>query len=262
MTVAEDGGGRGGSSIQVLARAAEILRLLHRHPHGMSQTEIGAQLGLARSTASRLLIALEAEGLVATSGPRGRYRLGPEVVRLATSARRSAWLDLRPRIIELSSRLGETVDLSVLEGSSAVFIDQVVADNRLRAVSRVGDVFPLHASANGKALLAAMPEPDVRRILGGRLERFTPATITDPELLQEELVRIRSAGGVALDREEHTVGVCALGAVIGTVGYDLIAVSIPVPTQRFTEREFEIQQALRGFIVQIEAWLMSRSPGG
>lgn len=252
---------RGGSGIQVLARAADVLRLLHRQPHGMSQTEICAQLGLARSTTSRLLIALEAEGLVATSGPRGRYRLGPEIVRLATSARRSAWLDLRPRIIELSGRIGETVDLSILEGSSAVFIDQVVADNRLRAVSRVGDVFPLHASANGKALLAAMPEPDVRRILGSRLERFTPSTITDPELLREELTRIRSAGGIALDREEHTLGVCALGAVIGTVGYDLVAVSIPVPTQRFAVREFEIQQALRGFIVQVEAWLMSRGQG-
>ena len=256
---AVDEGARGGSGIQVLARAAEILRLLHRHPHGMSQSEIGAQLGLARSTTSRLLIALEAEGLVSTSGPRGRYRLGPEIVRLATSARRSAWLDLRPRIIELSSRLGETVDLSVLEGSSAVFVDQVVADNRLRAVSRVGAVFPLHASANGKALLAVMPEPDVRRVLGGRLERFTPATVTDPEALRGELARIRSSGGIAVDREEHTLGVCAFGAVIGTVGYDLVAVSIPVPTQRFTEREFEIQQALRGFIVQIEAWLMSRN---
>lgn len=258
---AEENETRGGSSIQVLARAAEALRLLHRHPHGLNQAEVSSQLGLARSTTSRLLIALEAEGLVTTSGPRGRYRLGPEIVRLADTARRSAWLDLRPRIVEFSARLGETIDLSVLEGSSAVFVDQVVADNRLSAVSRVGDAFPLHSCANGKALLAALPEPKATRLLAGTLERFTPATITDPTRILEELALIRGAGGIAVDREEHTLGVCALGAVISGVGHDPVAVSIPVPTQRFTVREPELRRALGEFVAETERWLASGDAG-
>lgn len=251
--------GESRSGIQVLARAAEILRLLQGHPGGMSQVEIGEQLGLARSTVSRLLMALDAEGLVASTGPRGRYRLGPEVVRLAAAARRNTWLDLHPQLMNLSYATGETVDLSVLEGDRAVFVDQVAGDNRLRAVSVVGDSFPLHASANGKALLAAMPEPDLRRVLGGRLEAFTPNTITSATELRAEIGRIRANEGIAFDREEYSLGVCAVGAVIGTIDHDLLAVSVPVPAARFQGREAELTAAVLAFVTEVEHWIAGRA---
>jgi DNA-binding IclR family transcriptional regulator len=246
------------SSIQVLARAAGILRLLNSHPAGLSQADIGDRLGLARSTVSRLLAALDAEGLVASQGARGRYRLGPELVRLASAARRSAWLDLHPLLAEFSYVIGETVDLSVLEGDRAVFVDQVVADNRLRAVSAVGDSFPLHASANGKAMLAVMPEADVRRVMSRRLEGLTPHTMTTPGDLRSALDTIRANHGIAFDREEQSIGVCAVGVVIGTIDHDMLAVSIPVPTQRFLEREAELREALLTFIDQVDAWIAAR----
>jgi DNA-binding IclR family transcriptional regulator len=241
--------------IQVLARAFEILRLLNAYPAGLSQTEIGERLGLARSTVSRLLMALEAEGFVVALGPRGRYRLGPELVRLASSARRSAWLDLHPLLVDMSVEIGETVDLSVLEGDRAVFVDQVVADNRLRAVSSVGDSFPLHASANGKAFLAVMPEVEVKRVLAGRLDELTENTLTTPTALRAELDAIRARGGVAIDREEQSEGVCAVGAVVGHLDHDLLAVSIPVPVQRFTGREDELVAAVADFAVRISDWI-------
>jgi DNA-binding IclR family transcriptional regulator len=205
---------------------------------------------------SRLVLALEAEGFLAATGPRGRYRLGPEFIRMAAAARRSAWQELHPLIADLSQEIGETVDLSVLERDRAVFVDQVVADNRLQAVSAVGDSFPLHASANGKALLASMPEPDVRRVLAASLERFTPSTITDPAVLEKELTSVRTAG-IAYDREEHSEGVSALGVVIGTVDHDLLAVSVPMPTHRFTQRENEICSALEAFNERVDAWVRS-----
>jgi len=247
------------SGVQVLARAAEILRLLHGFPGGLSQTEIGERVGLARSTVSRLVTALEAEGLVASPGPRGRYRLGPELVRLAASARRNAWLDLHPLLVEFAHEIGETVDLSVLEGDRAVLVDQEVADNRLRAVSAVGDSFSLHASANGKALLAAMAEPDVRRILSGRLDALTPNTITSPAELRGELDRVRADGGVAYDRQEQSLGLSGVGAVIGLVDHDLLALSVPVPTQRFVGREAELAAAVLDFAGRIGARRSTRS---
>lgn len=253
MATPADSDGRPG--IQVLARAFEILRLLNGYPAGLSQTEVGERLGLARSTVSRLLMALEAEGFVVALGPRGRYRLGPELVRLASSARRSAWLDLHPLLVDMSVEIGETVDLSVLEGDRAVFIDQVVADNRLRAVSSVGDSFPLHASANGKAFLAAMPEVEVKRILAGRLDALTDNTLVAPATLRAELDDIRARGGVAMDVEEQSAGVCAVGAVVGHLGHDLLAVSIPVPAQRFTGREKELVAAVADFAVRISDWI-------
>lgn len=246
------------SGVQVLARAAEILRLLHAYPAGLSQTEIGERLDLARSTVSRLLLALEAEGFVVSPGARARYRLGPELTRLAAAARRQSWLDLHPLLADFSYEIGETVDLSVLEGDRAVFIDQVVADNRLRAVSSVGDAFPLHASANGKAFLAAMPEGDVRRVLAGRLDALTDNTLTTPAAVRAELEAIRVAGGVAFDREEQSLGVCAVGAVAGTLDHDLIAVSIPVPVQRFTGHEAELAAAVLQFAARISDWIAAR----
>ena len=248
----------GRSGIQVLTRAVDILRQLHGHPGGLSQSEIGERLGLARSTVSRLLMALESEGLVMSLGPRGRYRLGPELLRLAASARRTAWLELHPLLVEFSYEIGETVDLSVLEGDRAIFVDQVVADNRLRAVSAVGDSFPLHASANGKAMLAAMPAPDVSRVLGGRLEALTENTLVTATDIRSELECIRAADGVAFDREEQSLGVSAIGAVIGTIDHDLLALSIPVPTQRFTGREAALQAAVLDFVSRVDVWIASR----
>ena len=239
------GEAEGHSGIQVLARAVDILRLLHGYPGGLSQSEIGERLGLARSTVSRLLMALDSEGLVMSLGPRGRYRLGPELIRLAASARRTAWLDLHPLLVEFSFEIGETVDLSVLEGDRAIFVDQVVADNRLRAVSAVGDLFP-------------MPAPDVNRVLGGRLESLTENTLVTAADIRAELERIRAADGVAFDREEQSVGVSAIGAVIGTIDHDLLALSIPVPTQRFTGREAALQAAVLDFVSRVDVWIASR----
>ena len=160
-----------GSGIQVIARAAEILRLLQADPGGLSQGEIGERLGLARSTVSRILNALDDEGLVASRTTRGRYRLGPEIARMAGTVRLGGVMDVHPFMEELSRELEETVDLSILDGDRATFVDQVVSPHRLRAISAVGESFPLHCSANGKALLANLPPNHPARVAAEEKER-------------------------------------------------------------------------------------------
>jgi len=86
----------GSGGIQVIARSAEILRVLGTAPGGMTQAELCGQIGLARSTVHRLLTAMRDEGLVETSGPRGRYRLGPAIRRMADAAWRGGLGGLRP----------------------------------------------------------------------------------------------------------------------------------------------------------------------
>jgi len=242
-----------GSGIQVIARAAEIFRLLQAHPGGLTQAEIGDRLGMARSTVSRILNALEDEGLVAAIGTRGPYRLGPEIARMAGTVRRSIVTELHPFLEELSRELNETVDLSILEGGRTTFVDQVVPARRLRAISAVGESFPLHCCANGKALLAALPPAEQARALPGRLARLTANTITTPAALRSELARIESEG-VAYDREEQTEGVCAVGAVLRGVTEEMVAVSVPVPAQRFYGREEELAQALLAWVGKLNAW--------
>jgi DNA-binding IclR family transcriptional regulator len=245
-------GEAGGAGIHVIARAAHILRELRLAPSGLSQAEIAEQVGLARSTIHRLLNALEDEGLVQSDGPRGRYRLGPEVGRLADTARRGMLASLHAMLEELSSEVNETVDLSVLDRTRVTFVDQVVAPHRLRAVSAVGESFPLYCTANGKAFLAAMPPHDLARATAGTLPRLTEHTITDHEMLAAELEHVR-AEGIAYDREEHTEGICAVGTLIrGLTGLS-VAVSVPLPAQRFYGREAALRDALLRWAQRIES---------
>lgn len=229
--------------IQVIARAAEVLRLLQAAPSGLTQAEVVERIGLAKSTVHRILGALEAEGLVTVAGTRGRYRLGSEIPRMAASVRSAMIVDLRPYLEDLSRQLEETVDLSVLEDHQVVFVDQVIADRRLRAVSAVGAGFPLHCCAPGKALLAALPATALEDTVPNRLTAETPHTLTTRPSLHRELDAIRRTG-IAFDREEHTVGISAAGVAIRTAAWGTAAISVPTPTQRFTGREQTITDAL------------------
>lgn len=170
---------------------------------------------------------------------------------MANTVRLGVVTDMHPFLTDLSRRLNETVDLSILDGDRADFIDQVVAPHRLQAVSAVGESFPLYCSANGKALLAALPADELAQAMPKRLVQLTPNTIADQAALRDELDRIR-ADGVAYDREEQTEGICAVGAVLHGVSDVLVAVSVPVPAQRFYGREAELAQVLRAWVAKVD----------
>jgi DNA-binding IclR family transcriptional regulator len=209
----------------------------------LTQTEIGERLGLARSTVHRILGALETEDLVVVSRSRGRYRIGPEISRMADAARRDLLDILHPYLHDLSRALGETADLSVLDGDRITFLDQVVAPQRLRAVSAIGESFPAYACAPGKAILADLPISRLRSAVPTNLVGLTRYTVSSFEDLQRELEEIRTTR-VAFDREEHTEGICAVGVAIDLNGTPT-AISVPLPVQRFYGREEEVARALR-----------------
>ncbi len=242
--------------VQVIARAAAILRALQGHPEGLSLSQIAERVGLARSTVQRLVVALGTEGLVAAASPKGRVRLGPGLVSLAGAASVDLARVCHPFLTRLSRELHETVDLALLEHDCVLFVDQVAAPRRLRAVSAVGASFPAHCTANGKALLAALPTEQVVRLLPKTLERLTPSTIVDRDELLVELERIREAG-VSFDREEHTHGICAVGAVVVDPDGRLAAVTVPLPAQRFYGHEERLAEPLKRTCVEITAALDS-----
>src|ERR1700712_4034421 len=206
MSEGDNGAGR----IQVISRAATLLRALEGEAEGLSLSQLAERTSLPRSTVHRLLAALEVEGFVTAATPNGRMRLGSSLLRLAGSGRPDLQGLLRPSMQRLFEELNETIDLATLEGDHLRFVDQIPAPHRLRAVSAVGATFPLHCTANGKAVLALMDDDEVRRLLPARLQRHTTNTITSRKALLEELAVIR-ADGIAFDREEHSVGICAGG---------------------------------------------------
>lgn len=239
--MAEPGESRHG--VQAIARAAAVLRAVEHVPGGLALGEIAAAAELPKSTAHRIVGALIAEELLAR-GDDGQIRLGGAIARLASASREALADRLQPVLVDLRRELDETVDLAVLDGTAVRFIDQVAAPRRLRAVSSVGESFPLHCTANGKALLATLPSERVEALLPSRLPRFTPHTIATQTELLRQLEQIR-AGGVAFDREEHTEGVCAVSAAISDPTGPVAAIAVPLPAQRFTGRERELAAAVR-----------------
>ncbi|HEY6730570.1 MAG TPA: IclR family transcriptional regulator [Solirubrobacterales bacterium] len=230
------------AGVQSIARAAAVLRALERSPGGLGITELAAITELPKSTVHRIVAALAEEELLSRPDD-GRVRLGPAVSRLGAAAHEAVAEHLRPVLIELRRELDETVDLSVLDGAAARFIDQVPAPRRLRATSSIGELFPLHCTANGKALLAALPDEAVEALLPPRLAQLTPQTITSRAKLLEELAQVRQTG-LAFDREEHTLGIAAVGVAIAAGEDPVAAISVPVPAQRFGEIEAEVVAAL------------------
>lgn len=108
------------SSVQVISRAAKILRALREHPKGLSLSQIAKEVGLARSTVQRIVTALEEERYVATASTNGGFRLGPEIAMLATAVHSDLREEIRPFLIQLSHQVNETVDLSVLDNGKVL----------------------------------------------------------------------------------------------------------------------------------------------
>jgi len=231
------------SQVQVIARAAAILRSLEEQPSGLSLGAIAQRVGLARSTVQRIVAALAAEKLLIAASPTGRVRLGPTILRLAASARTDFVATARPFLVKLSNELNETVDLAAIKKDHLIFVDQVIGPQRLRTVSAVGETFPLYCTANGKAYLAGLDEVAVARLIGTSYERRTANTIVRLNDLLKELKAVRKSG-VAFDREEHTLGICAAGVVMRDPLGNELAISVPVPAQRFHAQERLIAERL------------------
>ena len=231
------------SQVQVIARAATILRALEEENAGLSLGQIAQKVNLARSTVQRIVAALETEKLVIAATPNGRVRLGPTILRLAASVRSDFIALARPFLERLSEELHETVDLSTVKKNHLVFIDQVIGSQRLRAVSAVGDTFPLYCTANGKAYLAQLTDDAIEALIGRAYEARTPHTLTRLDALLGDLKTARKSG-IAYDREEHTLGICAAGVALHDPLGNAVAISVPVPTQRFKEHQALIAERL------------------
>ncbi|WP_204079855.1 IclR family transcriptional regulator [Mycobacterium riyadhense] len=223
--------------IQVLRRAAAALDEIAAEPGTLRLVDLGERLGLAKSTTRRLLVGLSEVGLVSVDS-HGRFSLGERLLGFgnATGARISAIF--RPTIERIARATdGETVDLSILRGQRMLFIDQIESSHRLRAVSAVGVRFPLDRTANGKAALAVLDDDDAE----AALSRFD-SEIADG--LRREITEIRRTG-IAFDRDEHTPGISAAAIAGRAVGDNVIAISVPAPTERFLEKEQQIIAVLR-----------------
>jgi IclR family acetate operon transcriptional repressor len=233
--------------VQSVARAISLLELVAEHPGQLGVTELGRRIGVHKTTAFRLVSTLADAGLLERQTGTDKYRPGFGLVRLATTA--LADVDVvrqaRPVLEVLAEATQETVNLAVLEGPEVVNVDQVAGSHAVVNVNWVGKRTPLHCTSNGKILLAHLPETDWDRALGRALERRTPRTVVDPQVLRAQLRQAR-ARGYAYTIEELEVGLNAVAAPVqGPDRTVIAAVSVAGPAYRLTpERIPELARAV------------------
>jgi DNA-binding IclR family transcriptional regulator len=210
----ENGLGVDAGPVQSVDRAAAILEILARDGEA-GVTEVARELGVHKSTASRLLAALDRRELVTQDTARGKFRLGAGIVRLAGAASRR--LDVvqegRPVCRALAQEVGETVNLAIMSGRDALYLDQVAGPAALSPHNWAGQRIPLHATSDGKVLLAYLPEADLAECLTPPLARFTDRTITDAEDFPRLLAEVRRQG-YATAVEELEAGLTAIAAPV------------------------------------------------
>ncbi len=237
--ISEVHGERAGSArddgIQVLRRAAAALDEIATAPGRLRLVDLHSRLGLAKSTTRRLLFGLVEVGFAAVDDD-GRIVLGERLLGLSSANAAHITSAFRPTLEAVAEATGETADLSVYRGGQMLFIDQIESPHRLRAVSAIGGRFTLHDTANGKAALALFDDADIESALA-------PLDPVAGAAVRADIREIR-AGRVAFDRDEHTDGISAAGIAGRAVGGNIVAISVPAPTERFNRHKDRIVAAL------------------
>ena len=241
----------GAGAVQSVDRALTILELLAADGQ-LGVTEIAGLLNVHKSTASRLLATLEAHGLATQLPDRGRYQLGVGVLRLAAATR--SRLDVvqqsRPVTQALAAQTGETVNVVIVSGRETLYLDQVAGTSALQIHNWVGQRNPMHATANGRVLLANLSAAECDAILDastgpdGLLPRLTEHTLATREAVSAELAQVRERG-YAIATDELEIGLTAVAAPIRDGDDEVIAsLSVSGPTFRLADRLAEAVDAV------------------
>jgi IclR family KDG regulon transcriptional repressor len=225
--------------IHVIDRAAQILDCFGFDHQELSVSEIGFKTGLHRSTAHRILMALEYNDLIKQNPSTGKYHLGIKLFKLGHQA--VSQLNLReicrPFLSRLMNDTKETIHLAVLDDDQVLYLDKVEGPHALRMPSRVGRHIPTYCTSLGKAMLSCLDDQEVKSIL--RRQTLKPHTENTAKNINQLLADLRSVRkrGYAVDNEEIEIGLRCVGAPLrdytgGMVG----AISVAAPSARLSEK--------------------------
>jgi DNA-binding IclR family transcriptional regulator len=244
--------------LATVSKALEILDLLNRTQEDLSLTQIAEVIDLPKSSVFRYLATLERYNHIERDRETDRYQLGLKVLQLgATVARRQQPRHVaHPIMWQLRETFGETVNLAVLRQDKVVYLEVLESASVVKMAARVGDEDFVHSTALGKAMLALMPDVQLKEMQKWPLVHCTEYTITDWPSLQLELQEIRQRG-FAIDERESNIEVRCVGAAIQDYRAEVVAsISISGPENRLTTaRAFEIGTELVKATSQISALL-------
>lgn len=225
------------ATLQTVDRALQLLEILAEHPKGMQSKEIEELLELNKVTVHRLLATLENRGFIERTG--NIYTIGLKIVEISSMKLSNVELktEASPLLRELVNRLGLPVQMAILEGQEAVFIDKVESVHSFRMYSQIGKRIPLYASGVGKILLLQQDDAEIRDKMGKiKFEAFTSKTFTNVEQLIDAIKTARKFG-YAIDNEEHQDGIfCVAAPIYDYMGKIIAAISVGDTNRKFIEK--------------------------
>lgn len=223
------------SSLSNALRVIEAVAV--RQPAGVS--DLARHLDMPKSSVQRSLVALHEAGWIRPTGTElTRWVITTKVLTIGSHAGDD--FGIRPAAVPvmqaLRARTAETINLTVPgEGPVVVLIERLESPQVVRTSNAVGATAPLHASSNGKAVLAHLPQAEVDSLIAAGLETFTARTIVDPATLRRELESIR-VRGYATNVNEWREGTASVAAPIrDTDGRPVAALSISAPVERLPD---------------------------
>lgn len=222
-----------------LQRAMQVVyAVAESPPTGVGVSALARELDLPKAVVHRIVKVLTADGFLAFDDDTKRYRLGPRALAVGLAA--LGQLDVpavaRPFLERLVGQSGETATLSVRQGWSRVYVDQVLSPQEVRMSVSIGRPYPLHAGSSSKAILAALPDPEVDEYLRHHtLDPLTDVTVTSPPALRSEVARIRELG-YAVSIGERQPGAGSVAAPVRQAdGSAFGSISLCGPADRFDD---------------------------
>jgi DNA-binding IclR family transcriptional regulator len=234
----------------------DVLEVFSAQRQTLTLSEISRLAGLPLSTAHRLVAELTARAMLERSED-GRYRVGLRLWEIASVAPRT--VDLReaamPFLEDLYEATHENVQLAVMDGGEALYVERLSGRDSVHVVTRAGSRLPLHATGVGLVLLAGASHDVREAVLARRLRRYTPHTITDPRKLRRVLADVRRDGYVISDRQIETISVSVAAPVRTDRDGVLAALSIVVDASGADPRTLvpAVRSAAHGIARSLEA---------
>lgn len=225
--------------VQSVQRALRVLESIASQRE-TRLTDVAKDVGLHKSTVFRLLQTLVDAGYVEHGPQNGLFRLGLKAMELGVKAMDSwpLYATAKEEMDKLAEQLGEAINLAVVDELTMVYVATIGARNALRMQLSVGRRSPIHCTAVGKAVLAH--RPDLQALIRPEmLEAYTPNTLSDVTLLQENLGLIKFKG-YAVDDEEQEIGArCVAAPIFERSGRAIAAIGVSAPAARLTRGQID-----------------------
>jgi DNA-binding IclR family transcriptional regulator len=245
------------------ARVADVL-LAFAEDRELGISAVARSTGVGKATCFRVARALVSRGLLEQNGSSRKYSLGPAALALGGAAVRRTELvaSALPVLQSMRDESSETATLSILVGTKRMYLDQIVSPREVAMTVQVGRLYPLHAGASSKAILAHASPPLREAVLGESLAALTPLTMADRRALEADLETTR-VRGYAISLGERQEGAASVAApILGVHGFAIGSLSICGPVERFDPNTAQrLAQLVRESAVALSTKLGAAAPG-